>query len=150
MGVLVTTVMLALAGVGAPGAAADANTSLLAIHWIVYLPLGWMALASGVMHTVFAKSTAKNIGWTTSPFQHELGFVSLGLGIAGIVSAHLSQDAWIIVAIVNTPFLVLAGLNHVKEMIRDKNFSPGNTLILIFDFGTPISIWAVLLSAGIV
>ncbi len=82
MGVLVTTVMLALAwilalaGVGAPGAAADASTAILAIHWIVYLPLGWMALASGVMHTVFAKSTAKNIGWTTSPFQHELGFAS--------------------------------------------------------------------------
>ncbi len=77
-------------------------------------------------------------------------WVCLGLGIAGIVSAHLSQDAWIIVAIVNTPFLVLAGLKHVKEMIRDKNFAPGNTLILIFDFGTPISIWALLLSAGIV
>ncbi len=44
-----------------------------------------MALASAMMHTVFAKSTGKNIGWTTSPFQHEFGFVSLALGIAGIV-----------------------------------------------------------------
>ncbi len=35
-----------------------------------------MMLVSGVMHTIFAKSTAKNIGWTTSPFQHELGFAS--------------------------------------------------------------------------
>ncbi len=68
MGVLVTTVMLALvwilalAGVSAPGAAADTSTAILAIHWIVYLPLGWMMLASAMMHTVFAKSTGKNIG----------------------------------------------------------------------------------------
>ena len=156
MGVIVTAGMLVLAwvlallGVSAPGAPEGASMEILAILWLLYLPMGWMFLASGVMHTIFAKSTAKNIGWETSPFQHELGFVCFGLGIAGVISVHLSQDAWIVMAIVSSCFLVLAGLNHVKEIIRDKNFAPGNTLILVSDFGVPISIWALLLSTGTV
>ena len=156
MGVIVTAGMLVLAwvlallGVSAPGAPDGASTEILAILWLLYLPMGWMFLASGIMHTIFAKSTAKNIGWETSPFQHELGFVCFGLGIAGVISVHLSQDAWIVMAIVSSCFLVLAGLNHVKEIVRDKNFAPGNTLILVSDFGVPISIWALLLSTGTV
>ena len=33
-----------------------------------------------VMHVVFADFTASFIGWANSPFQLEVGFVSLGIG----------------------------------------------------------------------
>ncbi len=142
--------ILALAGVTPPGATAGEGFEVDAIRWMLYLPMGWMAIVSGVMHTVFAKSTAKNIGWERSPFQYELGFVCLGLGVAGIVSAHLGSDAWIPLAIVYTSFLVFAGINHVIEMFKKSNFAPGNTLVLLYDFGLPISFWALLFAANVV
>ena len=45
-------------------------------------------------------------------------------------------------------FLVLAGANHVREMARDRNFSAGNTTILLYDFGLPISYAVALFSLG--
>ena len=42
-------------------------------------------------------------------------------------------------------FLFLAGVNHVVEIVRKKNYAPNNTLILIWDFGIPISVVGLLI-----
>jgi len=80
----------------------------------------------------------------TNGFQYEIGFVSLGLGIAGVLAPYMNPDSWIIISIPTTTFLVLAGVNHVIEMVEKKNYAPGNTLVLISDFGTPLSLWILL------
>jgi len=141
---------LAILGISAPGQSGSSVFAVSALHWMFYLPAGWMFLASGVMHTFFAKSTAKNIGWKTNGFQYELGFVSFGLGLAGIVAAYKGEATWLVLAIVISFFLILAGINHVVEIIKTKNYSPGNTIILIYDFGLPISLWALLYSAQLI
>jgi hypothetical protein len=117
---------------------------------MLYLPAGWMFVVSGVMHTRFAKTTAAMIGWQTNGFQYELGFVSFGLGLAGVYASLHGSQSWIAVTIPTTTFLVFAGINHVVEMVRDHNFNPGNTFVCISDFGVPISLWALLLSAHVV
>lgn len=107
-----------------------------------------MFIASSVMHTVFAKKTAANIGWQTNGFQYEIGFASLGMGIAGIIAGATVPAAWLPVAVAGSIFLVLAGLNHVRLMVKERNVRPGNTLILIYDFGLPISFAIALISLG--
>lgn len=141
---------LAIFGVTAPGQETNSTFAVSALHWMFYIPAGWMFLASGVMHTFFAKSTAKNIGWKTNGFQYELGFVSFGLGVAGIVASYKGEASWLVLTIVISFFLGLAGVNHVYEMIKNKNFSPGNTIILLYDFGLPASLWALLYSAQLI
>ena len=74
----------------------------------------------------------------------------MGIGVASIVGAYLDSDAWIPLAIIATSFLVFAGINHIVEMVKKKNFSPGNTLVLIYDFGLPLSLWPLLCSAGVI
>ena len=107
-----------------------------------------MFLASFVMHSVFAKKTAASIGWQTNGFQYEIAFASLGFGIAGIIAATSSSVAWLPIAVAQSIFLVLAGVNHVREMVQKKNFAPGNTIILIYDFGLPASYAIALISIG--
>lgn len=136
---LIIAWVLALLNVTAPGAVSGEAFADSAMRWMLFIPGGFMVLASGVMHTVFAKSTAKNIGWQTNGFQYEIGFASFGMGLAGIIAAQSSSAAWLPVAVALSVFLVLAGLNHVREMITSKNFAPGNTLVLLYDFGLPIS-----------
>jgi hypothetical protein len=113
-----------------------------------FLPAGIMFITSGFMHTVLAKSTAKSIGWVTNGFQKEIGFVSWGLGVAGLVASGMGTDAWVVLTIVISFFLLLAAAQHIFEIVQSKNFSPGNTVILIYDIGLPISLWALLISNG--
>jgi hypothetical protein len=138
--------VLALLGVQASGYHASQGFSVNALRWMLYLPAGWMFIVSGLMHTKFAEHTARLIGWQTNGFQYELGFVSFGLGGAGVYASLHGPQAWIAVAIPTTTFLVFAGVNHVVEMVRNRNFHPGNTFVCISDFGVPVSLWALLLA----
>ncbi len=142
--------VLALLQVQASGYHASQGFSVNALRWMLYLPAGWMFIVSGLMHTKFAKQTAAMIGWQTNGFQYELGFVSFGLGIAGVYASTHGSQSWIAVAIPTTTFLVFAGVNHVVEIVRDHNYNPGNTFVCISDFGVPISLWALLFATHIV
>ena len=117
--------VLAVVGVTSPGADPGDEFAQTAMRWMMTMPAGYLVIASGIMHTVFARSTAKNIGWTTNGFQYELGFVSIGLGIAGVVAAYLGGTAWLVLSIVLSVFLLGAAGLHVKEMVRDRNFAWG-------------------------
>lgn len=145
---LVLAWAFALIGITAPGAVPDDTTWDSVMRWLLFLPAGCMYIASAVMHTVFAKRTAANIGWQTNGFQYEIGFASLGLGVAGIIAGASLPAAWLPVAVAGSIFLVLAGANHIREMIKDKNVAAGNTLILLYDFGLPISFLIALIGLG--
>lgn len=131
--------IFALLGWSAVGADPSDTFSDSAMRWMLFLPGGIMFLVSAVMHTVLARKTAAQIGWQTNGFQYEIGFVSLGLGLAGIVAANSGSEAWWPIAIAQGVFLVLAAINHVIEMKRTRNFAPGNTFILVYDIGLPVS-----------
>ena len=130
--------VLALFGVSSIGPSTD-DTAVNAMQWMLFLTGGIMFLGSGFMHTVLAKKTAAQIGWTTNGFQYEIGFVSLGLGVAGIMAAASDRAAWWPIAAAQGIFLLLCAVNHVIEMKKSKNFAPGNSLILIYDLGLPLS-----------
>ncbi|MCB0918495.1 MAG: hypothetical protein KDC39_07990 [Actinobacteria bacterium] len=132
--------VLAILNLTPPGATDGEDFAVSALRWLFTIPAGYMFVASGIMHTVFAKSTAKNIGWQTNGFQYELGFVSLGIGAAGIVAAYYDFSAWLVLTIVVSCFLLGAAANHIKEMISERNYSPGNTWVLIYDIGLPASL----------
>lgn len=154
MGIFIPAITLVLAWVfalvnwTAPGSVPDDSSWDAIMRWLLFLPGGCMFLVSGIMHTVFAKSTAKSIGWQTNGFQYEIGFVSLGLGVGGILAGMAVPGAWLPIAAAQSIFLVLAGVNHVREIIRAKNYAPGNTIILLYDFGLPISYIVALVAIG--
>ena len=137
--------VLALLGVSSIGAA-QPDFAGTAMQWMLFLPGGIMFLVSAFMHTVLAKKTAAQIGWTTNGFQHEIGFVSLGLGLAGILAATSEPAAWWPIALAQGVFLILCAINHLREMRASQNFAPGNTLILLYDIGLPVSYLALYLA----
>lgn len=130
--------ILALLGVSSIGPDAT-STPQAAMQWLLFLPGGVMFLVSAFMHTVLAKRTAASIGWVTNGFQYEIGFVSLGLGLAGILAASGESAAWWPIALAQGVFLLLCAVNHIRDLRRSGNRSPGNTLILVYDLGLPLS-----------
>lgn len=137
----------ALSGSTAPGAVAGEATAMADLRWILYFS-GFVFLFSSVMHSIFAKSMAASIGWKTNGFQYEIAAVSLGLGAACFYAVYNGIEAMVTVSFPIVTFLFLAGVNHLFEIVRKKNYAPNNTLILIWDFGVPISIVALLVSIG--
>jgi len=137
---------LAAFGLSPNGGATSDQFAEQAMRWMLLLPAGFQFIVSGFMHTVFAKSTAGAIGWKTNGFQYELGFASWGLGIGGILASSRGWDTWLIMTMVASVFLVLAGVQHVVLMIREKNFKPGNSLVIIYDFGLPASLIGLLIA----
>jgi hypothetical protein len=139
--------VFALIGWNAPGTDAATPNDEQALRWILYLALGWTSVGGALSHTVFARSTAKSIGWETSGFQYEVGFANLAVGVAGIYAASQDEStAWVAASLAGGTFLLLAGIYHIVEIVRDRNYAPGNTAILISDLGIPISLFFLLLS----
>ncbi|MFM8761869.1 MAG: DUF6790 family protein [Solirubrobacterales bacterium] len=141
--------ILALTGTQAPGSPAGGTNDVNSLRWMLFFT-GIIFLVSAFMHSVMAKKMAASIGWTNNGFQYEIAFVSLGMGLACLYAGQNSKEAWIAVTIPTVTFLFLAGVNHLIEIVREKNYAPNNTLILIWDFGMPISLVALLFSTGAV
>ena len=134
---------LTISGSVPPGAVEGISFSNRAICWLLYF-CGFAFLSASVMHSVFAKKMALSIGWQTNGFQYEIAAVSLGLGLASFYSLYRGEVAQIAVSIPIITFLFFAGINHLKEIIFNKNFAPNNVFILVWDFGVSMSLFVLL------
>lgn len=146
-GLFVLAWIFALTSSTAPGASSGDTAIASDVRWLLYFG-GYVFVVSSIMHSLLAQKTARSIGWKTNGFQYELAAASLGLGLACFYAINHSFDALVAVSIPIITFLGLAGLNHVKEIIKQKNFAPNNTLILIWDFGMSISLFVLLWKAN--
>ena len=69
---------------------------------------GWSVLGGSVAHTVFARQTARDIGWESNGFQYEVGFASFAMGLGGIYASTVDQPgAWVTASIASGLFLLL-------------------------------------------
>ena len=55
--------------------------------------MGIIFIFSGFIYTVLVNSTAQSLGWMSNGFQKEIGFVSWGIGAAGLVASGMGSDA---------------------------------------------------------
>jgi len=143
-GLFILAWVMALSGSTAPGAMPGDPAAVTDVRWILYFA-GFVFIFSSIMHSVFAKSMAASIGWKTNGFQYEIASVSLGLGLACFYATYHGVESWVAVSLPIISFLFLAGVNHLIEVVRKKNYAPNNTMILIWDFGVPISLAVLLL-----
>jgi hypothetical protein len=101
--------------------------------------IGINNLVNFVVHVFVGDIAAQFIGWAQSPFQAEVGFASLGVGIAGVIAFRASLPFRFATLIPPSAFSLGAAGGHIYQMIMAKNFSPGNVgLVLPSNFLIPI------------
>src|SRR5260370_1877210 len=88
-------------------------------------------LINFVFHVFLGDVAAKFIGWQDSPFQAEVGFASLGVGIAGIIAFRASLPFRFATLIPPSAFAWGAAAGHIYQMIVAHNFSPGNVGVVL-------------------
>jgi hypothetical protein len=133
---------LVAALVSLPGKPKPLRTNTVAEAFLSYymlFPIGISNLVNFVFHVFFGDTSAKFIGWENSPFQAEVGFASLGVGIAGVVAYRASLPFLVATFIPPAAFSLGAAGGHIYQMITAHNFSPGNVgLVLPSNFLIPV------------
>jgi hypothetical protein len=89
--------------------------------------LGCQMVGFAIGHLFFGNKIAAYIGWKKGdPFQFEVGAADLGIGVLGIMCAWFSGPFWLATVIVSSIFLEGCVVGHIRDMIRNRNFSPGS------------------------
>src|SRR5215204_5983256 len=80
-------------------------------------------------HVFISDLVAESIGWPTgNPFQLEVGFANLAVGILGIVAMSRRDGFREAAVIAVTVFGVGATVVHVMDVVESGNLAPGNTI----------------------
>ena len=115
----------------------DVAEALLSYHLL--FAIGINNLINFVFHVFLGDISAKFIGWENRPFQAEVGFASLGVGVAGIIAFKASLPFRFATLIPPWAFSLGAAGGHIYQVIAEHNFSPGNVgLVLPIDIIMPI------------
>jgi hypothetical protein len=94
---------------------------------LLVISVGIASLIGFIGHIFFADRVAIDIGWATgSPFQQEVGFANLAIGILGITCIWLRGNYWVATVIAATIFLWGAAYGHITDIIVHSNYASGN------------------------
>ncbi len=96
------------------------------MFWLLLLFVGLVGLYTFVMHCFFSEIAASAIGWSTSPFQYEVGIANLMIGVLGIMATWSSRSFRWAVVLAAAVWLWGDGVGHIHQMIAAQDFSPGN------------------------
>lgn len=78
-------------------------------------------------HAFLSAQVAASIGWPAgSPFQLEVAFANLGIGILGILCYWFRDNFWVATVISGSIFLLGAAYVHTINIINYANYAPGN------------------------
>jgi hypothetical protein len=94
--------------------------------------LGVTYIYNAVMHIVFHQMAASFIGWADSPFQLEVGFASLGMGIAGVLAFRKNFGLRLGLIIMSSTFLWGAAAGHLYQISTTHNYAPGNAGVMLW------------------
>ena len=106
---------------------------------IIVCVIGFSGLWAFIGHFFIPDKVAIGIGWPVgSPFQKEVAFANLGIGLLGVLCIWFRGNFWTATVIMNSTFLLGAAYIHVNEIMVKGNFNPLNAgPVLYFDILIP-------------
>lgn len=117
----------------------DISGNLLFYQLTITLTL--TSLIGFLGHVFKSDMIADFIGWQKgSFFQKELGYAELGQAIAGLLCIWMGREFYLSTIIIVSPLYVGAAIVHIQEMIKSKNFKPGNAFMVIPDLLMPFTL----------
>ncbi len=102
------------------------------IAFYILFNIGFMFIYNFICHVFYAEQAAAFIGWANSPFQYEVGYVSLGIGIAGIIAFKSNIGFRAATILIPAVFMLGAACGHISEIIQLHNFAPGNAGVMLW------------------
>jgi hypothetical protein len=107
-------------------------TTEVCLIYLFVLGVGGGGLGGFFGHIFAADAVAESIGWAKgSPFQQEMGFANLTLGILGFVAAG-RRDGFREATVVAISVLAIgASAVHFVDILESGNLAPGNSIQIL-------------------
>jgi hypothetical protein len=107
---------------------------------LVVVNVGLLGLFSFYGHYFKGEMVAKKIGWPpNNPFQKEVAFFNLTLGVLGVLCIWLRGGFLTATVIANSVMMFACGIGHLLDLHKNKNKAPYNVgIVLWFDLLFPI------------
>jgi len=86
----------------------------------------------GIFHAYFARIAAPAIGWTPSPFEYELGWLEIGLGLVAVISLWRGFEFRLAATIAFVIFSLAAAAGHIQQILCCANYAPGNAGVMMW------------------
>ncbi|MGB9202025.1 DUF6790 family protein [Methanobacterium sp.] len=104
------------------------------------ISVGFGSIWAFIGHFFLSAQVAASIGWAPgSPFQSEVAFANLSIGVLGLLCYWIRDNFWTATVIASSIFLLGNAYGHILNMILYSNYAPGNAgSILYMDIIGPI------------
>lgn len=101
--------------------------------WSLAVNGGLSGLLGFYFHAFEADLAARSIGWPPgSPFQFEVAVANLAFGVLGILCIWLRGLWWWATAVGMAVFLWGAAYGHIRDIIVNQNYAPGNAGVILY------------------
>jgi hypothetical protein len=116
--------------------AAIAETYLLYL-FVIYV--GLMGVLTAYAHVFRPMQTSASIGWSTSPYEYEVGMADLTMGVLGVLCIWFRGNFWLATAIGNAAWFLGDAVGHVRQEIEYNNHAQNNSgTFLYLEIITPL------------
>jgi hypothetical protein len=120
------------------------SRAVIAETYLVYLlviDVGLMGLFTASGHVFRPIQTSASIGWSTSPYEYEVGMADLTLGVLGILSLWFRRNFWLAASIANAVWLLGNATGHFRQVVLYNNHAANNSGIFLYsEMITPLVI----------
>lgn len=115
--------------------AAIAGTFLL---YLLFFYVGLQGVLTAYAHVFRPVQTSASIGWSTSPYEYEVGMADLTVGVLGVLCLWLRGNFWLATAIANAVWFLGDAVGHLREMTIHNNHAANNSgIFLVVEFTVP-------------
>jgi hypothetical protein len=143
LAVIAASIHLALSPARRRNRAAVIETYLI---YLFFIYVGVMGLLTAYAHVFRPLQTSASIGWSTSPYEYEVGMADLTVGVLGVLCLWFRGNFWLATAIANAVWLLGDAVGHVRQMTEFGNHAANNSGIFLYtEIATPIVILALVL-----
>ncbi|MBN1248845.1 MAG: hypothetical protein JXC32_14385 [Anaerolineae bacterium] len=102
-------------------------------------------IGGAIGHLFLSDQVAEAVGWTTgSPFQLEMGFANLALGVLGLIAVGRRDGFREATVTAVTVIGIGATIVHLIDIAQTGNLAPGNTLQNVANLAKPVLLIAFL------
>ena len=118
------------------------NVSEILLKYALFFNVGCLFIVGGAGQFLYGPEIAAGVGWNWSPFQYELAFSELGLGLLGLLCPLYRKEFWLATIIASSVWLVGGSAVHLYAF-----YVEGNTAITTAMF---VIIWNIVITAWLI
>src|SRR5271165_4426970 len=127
--IAVASIHLAVSPTRRASGAAIAGTYLIYL-FVIYV--GLMGLLTAYAHVFRPVQTSASIGWSTSPYEYEVGMADLTVGVLGVLCLWFRGNFWLATSIANAVWLLGDAVGHLRELVLNNNHAANNSGVFLY------------------